>query len=269
MSPENGMQAVPPEPEAPHILVVDEMDQDRLALCQFIQDMGYRMTGVSSGEEALDAIRKGSVALVVTELIVPDINGWDLLEKIKSRHPHVRVVVITGSISDEGEAILTSLKADGYLVKPVIPRRMEALFRALLSPQNLGREAQVYGVDRDAATLKTIEYTLGERGIYVTAFADVNKALHSIRRDAPDLIVTELNLGAHSGVELCRAVRSMPDLAFIPILVVTDNPSKANVLKAVKLRVNGFLSKPFGREELVKRVFHMLQQAGRTRSETR
>ena len=267
MSPENGMQAVSPEPEKPHILVVDDLDKDQLALCQLIQDAGYRVTGASSAKEALAAIGKGPVALVVTELLVPDINGWDLLERIKSRYPHVRVVVITGSISDEGEAMLTSLKADGYLVKPVIPRRMEALFRALLSPQNLGREAQVYAVDRDAATLRTIEETLGERGIYVTAFTDMNKALYSARRDAPDLIATELNLGAHSGFDLCRAVRSMPDIAFIPILVVTDHPSKENVLKAVKLRVNGFLSKPFGKEALINRVFHLLQQAGGTRLE--
>ena len=151
-------------PESFHILVVDDDEDDREVVAELIRGEGYRVSEATSPRKALEALGRGPVDLVVAELLMRDLTGWELLKIIKGSYPRTRVVIITGHISREGEAILTDQKADGYLIKPVIPERMRVLYKALLVSQNLGREADDVAVDKDASTLELIERGLSDRG---------------------------------------------------------------------------------------------------------
>ncbi|MGA1197152.1 MAG: response regulator, partial [Candidatus Latescibacterota bacterium] len=110
-----------------HILLVDEPSEEQAVLVDTIKSAGYRVFEVSTKDDAMVLLRKISVDLVITELMMPDINGWDLLTDIKAKYPQIHVVVMTGQVSEAGEAILLDRKADGYLVKPVIPERVRVL----------------------------------------------------------------------------------------------------------------------------------------------
>lgn len=141
------MKAETPQPVDFHILVVDDEDNVRESICGIIGVEGYRVTGVPGGREALELLKKTPVDLVITDLMMSEMSGWQLLRAIKSEHSDLPVVVITGYISDQGESILTDRQADGYIVKPVDLRRMQSLLRALLFPRNLGRAAEVVAVE--------------------------------------------------------------------------------------------------------------------------
>ena len=60
------------------------------------------------------------------------------------------------------------------------------------------------------------------------------------------------------GFQVARQVRSNPSSNAVPILILTSDPSRENVAKAIGLGVNGFLAKPFDRNGLVEKVFQML-----------
>lgn len=250
-----------PSPEPHRIVVVDEADAGRAALCRVIEAEGYVVTAISSGVEALEFLRNNVAELVVLELLVPDINGWDLLEMIKTERPELPVVVMAGHVSERFEAILTARSASGYLIKPVIPKRLRALFRALLSPHNLGRDAHVLVVDPDASASELVEDRLAARGLFVSSAKGIREALRCINDDPPDLIITELDLGNRSGLDLCRSVRTTRGIAFTPIMILTTGPARDSVVKALELRVNAIVRKPVETDELVDRVLQLLRQA--------
>ena len=242
-------------------MLVDDEDDVRETLGELIRSDGYRVTAVSSGQEALEAIERVSVDMVLTDLMMPDMNGWQLLDIIREKHDYLTVVVITGFISEEGESILTSRKADGYLVKPIDHRLMQILFRALLFSHNLGRSAEI--VDDDPLVLEAIDAGLGKRGLNVTRFEDGNEALRYIRENTPDLAIFDLVLPGVNGLDLCQMVRSDPDAGHIPLFIVTADPARENVRRALDLQVNGFITKPFSPHKIAERVLAALRQAGR------
>ena len=252
-----------PNPSEVRVLVVDDSDAERQALHELIEAEGYKVISLGGGREALEYVQDTRVDLIVTELQMRDIDGWDLLDAVKKKHPDIHVVATTGSISEQGEALLKSRKADGYLVKPVKQRPLQILLRALLSPDNLDRLSEVLAVSADATSLELIDEALGDRGIYVRPFNHVRRALANIWNDPPDLIVTDLKVGKEDGFELVRQVRSTKKIPFIPIVVATADPSKQQITQAVQLRVNGVLTKPLGKEILCDRTLKLLRQYGR------
>ena len=251
-----------PEPGDFHILVVDDEREVLRVLCELLKADGYRVTGAPGGREALEAIGKEEVDLILTDLMMPEINGWQLLRAVKARFKDLPFVVITGYMAEQGEFILTSEHVDGYLIKPVDHRKLQTLLSALLVPHNLGRQAVAVAVDDDPDTLKAIEDSLSRRGLFVTAFRDATEALQYIRKHPPDLFIIDLMLPGVDGFDLCHSIRTDPDTTQIPILILSAYSSKENVVRAVNLGVNGFIAKPFDTSELGEKSLHLLRQTG-------
>jgi CheY-like chemotaxis protein len=245
----------------PHIVVVDEPpDVDRA--CEMVRELGYRATGVSRGLEALELVRAGGVDLLLTELFMPEFDGWDLAARVEQEHPGTHVVALTSSISGQGEALLTSRHIDGYLVKPVSRRQLDVVLRALLVPGNLDRTSEAVLVDADSECLGRLEQALGDAGVATVSFTDPRRALSDALENPPDLFITELDLGPFDGLDLCADIRREPVLAGIPVFVLTDEASPGNVGRAIQLRVDGFVVKPMQPRDLVQRV---LRRLGRRR----
>lgn len=254
---------VAPNPDAFHVLVVEDEESVRHVISEFARLSGYRVTEVSSGQEALDLIQKTPVHLVLTDLMMPEMNGWQLLRAVKSHDSRIPVVVFTGYISDQGENILLDRGADGYLVKPIDRRRLQTLLLALLFPNNLGRDAEVVVIDDDEGILKAVEQALGKRGLYVIPFADPDEAARRIQEAAPDLAIIDLHLPGVNGLDLCQAIRLDPATASLPLLVITAQASREDVRRAIDLHVNGFVVKPFDPNALAEKALQVLRQAGK------
>lgn len=248
-----------PEPIVPHIALVDGNERDRAELAALIRTEAYRVTEAGNAGETFDILAREAVDLVLTELLLEDMGGWDLMDKVKQAFPYIHGVVTTKSITEHGEAILKSHKADGYLIKPVRQRPMQIILRALLSPGNLDCPANVVAVDVDTLALQTIDGALAARGITVTAFTSVRKAMIHIWNEPPDLVITEVSVGDESGFNLCEEIRSTVKLPPIPIILSSDDASLETVGKAIGQRVNGFLAKPLQGEILAERVLRLLR----------
>ena len=243
------------------VIIVDEDEQTRGRLAALAGEEGYRIKAVGSGREALDVLEVEAVDLVVTELFMTDVDGWELLDQIKDRHPLTHVVVTTANITEQGAALLDTRKADGYLVKPVQKRPLQILFRALLAPGNLDRAADVVVVSADQELLQSIDKSLAERGVSVRIFGKVGTAVPDIWNDPPDLALIDTRIGRDSGFKLCERIRSSLQIPPIPILLLSDGSSPDEVHRAVRLRIDGMLLKPFSTENLIERVFKLLRMS--------
>ncbi len=104
---------------AERILVVDDDDGVREALSEFLRSLGYSVVPVESGEEALAAFGKGEFDVVMADLIMPKMDGMELLQRIREiKNEDVIFFMITGhpSINTAVEAI--NRGADDYITKP-------------------------------------------------------------------------------------------------------------------------------------------------------
>lgn len=251
-------------PDAYHVVVVDDDKKDRQHLVRIVKAAGFSTSEAESGRGALGILARRRVDLIATELFMGDIDGWKLLAHTKKEYPQIHVVVTTGSISEQGERLLRSRRADGYLVKPVDVDETHVLLNALLLPENLDRAAEVVVVEPDAVALARIEKALAARGLEVYACDNVREASARARYETPDMLITELALGEESGLDLCAELRRTSVTAQLPILVLTADASPENVKKAIGLRVNGFMVEPFSENELAERAIKILRQGGRT-----
>ncbi|MBD3382177.1 MAG: response regulator [candidate division Zixibacteria bacterium] len=100
------------------ILVVDDEEMMRGLLSKILEKDGYSILSASSGAEALKIIDEGKVDLVITDVKMPEMNGFDLLKHIKEKTPQIGVIVMTafGDAYTVRDALL--LGADEYITKP-------------------------------------------------------------------------------------------------------------------------------------------------------
>lgn len=100
------------------ILVVDDEPMVRNVLEQLLQRKGYNIKGVSSAKEALEFVKSNRVELVVSDIAMPEMNGFELLQVIKKGYPQIGVVMMTGYGDAYSVREALKLGADEYMTKP-------------------------------------------------------------------------------------------------------------------------------------------------------
>lgn len=253
-----------PEANDFHILIVDDEPSVREIVSELIKGLGYRVTVASSGQEALQSLSNERADLLITDLMMPQMNGWQLLKITKQRYPDMPVIVLTGYISEEGEEMLTNSQTDGYLVKPINRAQLEQTLDAFRQRAKPGRTGDITILDDDPTTLSALEHAFTRRHFRVATFTDPGDALEHIRENGTDMLILDLMLQGISGFEVSKILREGSKTANLPILVLTAAPSKENVLKAIQLQINGFVAKPFDPKAIVERVKKTLDKQTET-----
>jgi two-component system phosphate regulon response regulator PhoB len=123
-----------------HILVVDD-EEDLLALVEYnLAKEGYRVTAVTTGEEALRAARGKQPDLVVLDLLLPNVDGLEVCRLLKNdpKTRHIPIVMLTAKAEESDQVAGLELGADDYITKPFSPRvllaRIKAVFRGKSAP---------------------------------------------------------------------------------------------------------------------------------------
>ncbi len=115
-------------PPARRILVVDDETYVRDLLRRVLVRRGYTVDIAESGEDALTALGTGGYDLVLSDVVMPGIDGFELLRRIKAAHPAVKVIVLTGYARKQSISDFLLYGADDYLSKPF---QVEALLSAV------------------------------------------------------------------------------------------------------------------------------------------
>jgi two-component system, chemotaxis family, response regulator PixG len=114
---------------------------------------------------------------------------------------------------------------------------------------------KIISVDDSPTVLKEISRCLQDENVAVVTINDPIKAVMSIIRHKPDLILLDLNMAGIDGYELCRIIRNNSMFKEIPIIFVTSSKGIVDKVKARIVGASGYLTKPFSRAELLKMIF--------------
>jgi len=113
------------------ILLVDDEEKIREVLDSYLQNEGYDCIEAANGKDALAMIGNGHVDLVILDLMLPDLSGEEVCQKIR-QISSVPILMLTAKISDEDRINGLSIGADDYVIKPFNPREVMARVKVIL-----------------------------------------------------------------------------------------------------------------------------------------
>ena len=127
---------------APRILIVEDDEEMRSLLKEFLEEEGFEMEYAHNGFDALREIAGKPFDLIVTDVEMPGLTGLDILPEMKKLRPAASIIVMTSFANEEVYRRSQELGASGYLEKPIHIKKLKALIYELLSAKKEMRDAR-------------------------------------------------------------------------------------------------------------------------------
>ncbi|MBF0564662.1 MAG: response regulator [Nitrospirae bacterium] len=191
-----------PKGETKNILVVDDDENIRKLLVQEIERNGYNVTTARDGIEALESIRKDRPNLIILDVMMPGMSGFDVAAVLKGDPVTSDIpVIILSIIEDRNRG--RRLGIDRYLTKPI---DMNVLFKEIkeLLIQG-GTKKKILVVDKNESNIKTLADVLQTMGFTVVSASDGLDSIEKVRAEKPDMIIVDAMLSQRD--ELVKTLR--------------------------------------------------------------
>lgn len=117
------------------ILFLEDEPTIREVTTEYFKMAGYEVVVVSDGREAIDAVDKEAFHVAILDIMVPTINGMQVLAYIRKKHPNMAVIMLTALDDEQTQVKAFNLYADDYIIKPFSPilliKRIETVLRRI------------------------------------------------------------------------------------------------------------------------------------------
>jgi CheY-like chemotaxis protein len=240
----------PPAPRSvaagagPLILVVEDNPQAAALLTTYLVRGGYQVEVARNGPGALEMARRLQPEAITLDVLLPDIDGWDVLAALKHDPSTAAIPVVVVTIVDEphrGRA----LGAVDYLVKPVDAKTLLAVLRQRhLAPSAAAGHPVILIVDDDPLFHEQVAGLLGSEGFSVVSAYGGADGIQRARDEHPAVVILDLMMPGVSGFQVITALKSDPNTAAIPILVMTAHELTADDKAWLNTQSAAVLHKP-------------------------
>ena len=198
------------------VLIIDDDSDSRILLTQYIEEFGCRTLAVDGGDQALRLGERFDPDLIVLDLMMPGMSGWDVLKALKVHPALANVpVVVVSIVAHENRG--TILGAVDLLDKPVSRDSLHALLRRTLQ----SRKGRALVVDDHADSRQLVTAYLHEEGFETCEAANGAEALERLERFDADLIILDLMMPVMDGLSFLDALRRDARYLRLPVVVVT------------------------------------------------
>lgn len=235
------------EDTIPHILVVDDSASVRYAMQKNLTEAGFQVTQAVDGEDGLTKAVTGDFDLVITDIDMPKMDGFELCERLKGEHKTSNIPIIVLSSRDSDEHVERGFRvgADAYLAKGGdIGENIERI-KDILNAKNFLTGSRILVVDDSSSVRLFLKSELAKEGFVVDTAEHGAQALDMIEEFKPNLIITDLMMPQMDGSELCRALKKDIEHSHIPIIVMSTLSDKPLMRRLMREGASTFLIKPF------------------------
>jgi DNA-binding response OmpR family regulator len=193
------------------VLVVDDDPNIRSLLQQELSEAGYRVRLAEDGRQALSLIREETPGLVILDVMMPEMNGFDVAAVLKNDPATMDIPIIILSIVEDKERGFR-LGVDRYLTKPINTTSLFHEVDALLDQGKSRKRVMV--VDEDASTIRTLADVLETRG-YSVVESNGSELISKAVLSKPDIIVLSSLLSNNEAVRALRFEKGMENVLFL------------------------------------------------------
>ena len=264
------------------VLVVDDIPANVKLLEARLSAEYFDVITAMSGKEALAICERAECDLVLLDVMMPDLDGFEVCRRLKTNPAthHIPVVMVTALDQSSDRVRGLEAGADDFLTKPIPDLALIARVRSLSrlkmvtdelrmraltsrdigieSPEreavlDTGRGGRVLIVDDRAASHERIAAVLTKEHT-VEVETDPSEALFRAAEGNYDLLIVSLDLANFDALRLCSQVRSLDRTRNVPILAVTEPDNSARMLRGLEIGVNDYLMRPIDKNELLART---------------
>jgi CheY-like chemotaxis protein len=287
------------------ILLVEDNQLNREMFARRLERKGFQVVTAGDGQDALQKARSETVGLILMDLSLPVLDGWEATRRLKA-DPATRsipVIAMTAHamVGDRQKALAAG--CDDYQTKPVDLPELLAKINALAGPvlglpqrpqltrapaprfvpappPNLSPAARapaerrlpqaastalhpsssaaILVVDDNPLNQDLLSRRLERDGFQVALARDGKEALHCVYSAAFDLILLDLMMPEMNGIEVLRAIRTSYSMAALPVIVLTAKDQGEDMVTALNLGANDYITKPFSYPVLLARLRNQL-----------
>jgi signal transduction histidine kinase/CheY-like chemotaxis protein len=217
------------------ILLVEDHPTTRKLVRVTLGGAGYRVLEAESGAQAL-ALATEAPDLVLLDLHLPDMSGFEVAERLRNASPGVScpILAFSGYLPALEDGSVAAAGLAGFITKPVEPSRLLEIVRLHLPTPHAPADAgpvpvgvRVLVAEDDAIQRKLLVTRLTRLGYDVCEAVDGEAALELLRRLRVDAVVSDVLMPRRDGFELALAIRTTPELAHIPVVLVSAHAQEA------------------------------------------
>jgi len=227
----------------PLVLVVEDDPAAAELLIRQLVGAGYRAEVARTGVEALEKARRLQPAAITLDIILPVVDGWEVITRLKSDDITSGIPIVVVSVVDNPELGM-SLGAIDYFVKPVDARLLVNRLNQFKLERTPGKdEIRVLVVDDEPANRMWLAKTLEPAGFIVVPAAGGREAIELAKSTRPDFVLLDLMMPEVNGFDVVEALRADEATRDVPIMVLTAS----NLSEADKRLLNGRVSQILSR----------------------
>jgi len=265
------------------VLVVDDILPNVKLLEAKLASEYYDVLTATSGREALERVITDSPDIILLDVMMPGMDGFEVCEAIKSNPDvaHIPVVMVT-ALTDASDRVRgLEAGADDFLSKPLNDTALMARVRSLVRLKMTVDEwrarettaSQLGVVDKAPSVMsepvekanvlviedmdfehEKIKATLAQDEDNVTIVANGPDAMSKIAENEYDLLIVSLNLEGEDGLRLCSHLRSSEKTRAIPILMVAEDGDMSRIAHGLEIGAHDYILRPIDSNELLARV---------------
>lgn len=264
------------------ILVVDDVEANLKLLEARLMAEYFDVLTAKSGEEAIDICQRGEPDIVLLDVMMPGMDGFETCRRLKQdpRTHHIPIIMVTALDQPSDRVRGLEAGADDFLIKPVseialisrvkslvrLKRLIDELRTRTLTGEELGigdpvadilhqptRDGRILVVDTRRNSCERVQAALG--AVHrVDIESDPQKALFRAAEGDYELAIVGLDLENFDGLRLCSQLRSLERTRHLPILVLAEPENDSRLLRSLDLGVNDYVVRPIDKNELFARV---------------
>lgn len=265
------------------VLVVDDIAANVRLLEAKLAAEYFEVMSANSGQEALGLIDKQTPDIVLLDVMMPEMDGFEVCRRIRA-NPRTRFlpVVMVTALSDQADRVRgLEAGADDFLTKPVNDLALFARVRSLVRLKMIMDEwrmreqtsgqfevfsseaepseeehqgAKILLVENFAPAAQRISGILAVDKDVVEVAVNSADAMQRATKGQYDLVITGLQVGEEDGLRLCSNLRSHEETRQVPILLIVDEFEMPRLVKGLDIGVSDYLMKPIDANEMLARV---------------
>ncbi|MFC5578891.1 HAMP domain-containing protein [Lysobacter niabensis] len=261
-------------PRVKRLLVIEDDAGERLSIEELIRHDDVSIDTVGTGAEAMEALRDGNYDCAVLDLRLPDMSGFELLERIKDvpRLANVPIVVFTGKELTAEEHKRLKKAARSIVIKGVesperlldetalflhrviadLPPGKQQMVQRLHESDDAIRSKRVLVVDDDVRNIFALSSVLERHGMEVVTAGTGQEAIEKVADDPEiDLVLMDIMMPGMDGYDTMRAIREQPESRSLPIVALTAKAMKGDREKCLEAGASDYLAKPVVTDQLL------------------
>lgn len=264
------------------MLIVDDIPTNVRLLDARLSAEYFQVKTASSGREALEICAGGEVDIVLLDVMMPEMDGFETCRRLKANPQthHIPVVMITALDQPSDRVKGLEAGADDFLTKPVddvqLMARVKSLVRLKMLTDELRARAKtgqeiaiedairamdsmtaeggrIILIESDARQAERVRGDLGETNV-VDVVSNPSDAVFKISDGDYELALVSMALGDFDPLRVCSQIRTMEQARLLPIILIAEEQDRARVVRGLDLGVNDFIMRPVERNELAARV---------------